>query len=49
LDTDCLLNEIPERYRTLDLDNLDTYFAMAKGYQGEKGDVKALPKRHFVW
>lgn len=47
LDTACLLNVIPERYRALGLDGLDTYFAMAKGYQGEKGDVKALPMKKW--
>lgn len=47
LDTAWLLNVIPERYRTLELDNLDTYFAMAQGYQGSKGDVKALPMKKW--
>lgn len=47
LDTACLLNIIPQRYRQLQLDELDTYFAMARGYQGERGDVKALPMRKW--
>ncbi len=42
LDTAFLLNVIPQRYKDLDLPVLDTYFAAAKGYQGDKGDVKAL-------
>jgi 5-methyltetrahydropteroyltriglutamate--homocysteine methyltransferase len=42
LDTAILLNVIPQRYRVLELSPLETLFAMARGYQGEKGDVKAL-------
>ena len=42
LDTAVLLNVIPARYRSLALPPLDTYFAMARGYQGANGDVKAL-------
>ena len=42
LDTAALLGIVPERYRKLQLPALDTYFAMARGYQGESGDVKAL-------
>ena len=44
LDTAVLFNIIPQRYKDLGLSNLDTYFAMARGYQGESGDVKALAK-----
>lgn len=47
LDTACLLNVIPERYSRLGLDAMDTYFAMAKGYQGAKGDVHALPMKKW--
>ncbi len=47
LDTAFLLNAVPERYRQLDLDPLDTYFAMAKGYQERNRDVKALPLRKW--
>lgn len=47
LDTAVLLGAIPKRYRALGLSPLDTYFAMAKGYQGEKGDVKALSMRKW--
>ena len=47
LDTAVLLNVIPERYRNLNLSELDTYFAMARGYQGEKGDVKAFAMKKW--
>lgn len=47
LDTAVLFNLIPERYRTLGLDGLDTCFAMARGWQGETGDVKALPMKKW--
>lgn len=47
LDTAVLLNVVPKRYRQLQLDPLDEYFAMARGYQGEKGDVKALTMRKW--
>jgi 5-methyltetrahydropteroyltriglutamate--homocysteine methyltransferase len=47
LDTAVLLNLIPERYQALQLNALDTYFAMARGYQGQAGDVKALPMKKW--
>ncbi|MDR0747531.1 MAG: 5-methyltetrahydropteroyltriglutamate--homocysteine S-methyltransferase [Helicobacteraceae bacterium] len=47
LDTAFLLGAIPKRYRDLKLGALETYFAMARGYQGEKGDVKALSMRKW--
>ena len=47
LDTIILLGAIPKEYKGLNLDILDTYFAMARGYQGEKGDVKALPMKKW--
>ena len=47
LDTAVLLGIVPKRYRDLNLDELDTYFAMAKGYQGPLGDVKALSMRKW--
>ena len=47
LDTAFLLNAIPERYTSLGLSKLDTYFAAARGYQGEKGDVKALAMKKW--
>lgn len=47
LDTAFLLNIIPQRYKALSLPSLDTYFAMARGYQGENGDVKALAMKKW--
>ena len=47
LDTAFLLNVIPEKYASLGLSKLDTYFAAARGYQGEKGDVKALAMKKW--
>ena len=47
LDTVVLFNLIPKRYKELNLSDLDTYFAMARGYQGENGDVKALAMKKW--
>lgn len=47
LDTAVLLGIVPERYRKLNLPALDTYFAMARGYQGTFGDVKALAMKKW--
>ena len=47
LDTAVLLNAVPKRYRALSLSPLDTYFAMARGYQGEHGDVKAFAMKKW--
>ncbi len=47
LDTAVLFNVIPKRYRELKLSPLDTYFAMARGYQGENGNVKALAMKKW--
>ncbi|MCI7351675.1 MAG: 5-methyltetrahydropteroyltriglutamate--homocysteine S-methyltransferase [Ruminococcus sp.] len=47
LDTAVLLNAVLERYKALDLPELDTYFAMARGYQGKNGDVKALAMKKW--
>ena len=47
LDTAFLFNVIPERYTALDLSDLGTYFAMARGYQGENGNVKALAMKKW--
>ena len=50
---DCLLDAavlcgiVPERFRKLGLSQIDTYFAMARGYQGAKGDVKALAMKKW--
>ena len=47
LDTAFLLGAVPERYTSLGLSPLDTYFAAARGYQGENGDVKALAMKKW--
>lgn len=47
LDTAVLLNIIPERYQTLPLSPLEKYFALARGYQGEFGDVRALAMKKW--
>lgn len=47
LDTAVLLNAIPVRYKKLGLSELDTYFAMARGYQGKRGDVKAFAMKKW--
>ena len=47
LDTAFTLNAIPKRYLDLGLGEVDTYFAAARGYQGEKGDVKAFSMKKW--
>lgn len=47
LDTAFLFNIIPERYRKLGLNTLDTYFAAARGYQCDGEDVKALAMKKW--
>lgn len=47
LDMAVLLNAVPARYADLGLSPLDTYFAMARGYQGIHGDVKALAMKKW--
>ena len=47
LDTAFLFNIIPERYNKLNLSDIDTYFSMTRGYQGDKGDVKALAMKKW--
>ncbi len=47
LDTATLFGIIPKRYKELNLSELDTYFAMARGYQGNFGDVKALAMKKW--
>jgi 5-methyltetrahydropteroyltriglutamate--homocysteine methyltransferase len=42
-----LFNIIPERYVNLDVSPMWRYFAMARGYQGEAGDVKALAMKKW--
>ena len=47
LDVTVLLNALPNSYRQLGLNERDTYFAAARGYQGEAGDVKALAMKKW--
>jgi len=47
LDTAFLLNVIPKEYENLVLNDVDTYFAMARGYQEGEKDVKALTMRKW--
>ncbi|MDD6639303.1 MAG: 5-methyltetrahydropteroyltriglutamate--homocysteine S-methyltransferase [Lachnospiraceae bacterium] len=47
LDTAALLGIIPKRYKELHLSQLDTYFAMSRGYQGDSGDVRALAMKKW--
>lgn len=47
LDTTVLLGAVPKCYKELKLDEMDTYFAMARGYQGEQGDVKAFAMKKW--
>ena len=48
LDAAILLNVIPQRYKRLAFTNPEeTLFAMGRGYQGDKGDVTALPMKKW--
>ena len=47
LDTAFLFNVIPQIYKDLGLSELETYFALARGYQGDKGNVKALAMKKW--
>lgn len=47
LDMAFLLNVVPQRYKELELSKLDTYFAMARGYQKNGKDVKALAMKKW--
>ncbi len=47
LDTAVLFGVVPQRYAALNLSELNIYFAMARGYQGEAGDVKALAMKKW--
>lgn len=47
LDTAFMLGAIPERYKKLGLSKLDTFFAMARGYQEGGNDVTALPMKKW--
>ena len=47
LDTAVLFHIIPQRYAQLSLSPLAQYFAMARGYQGSAGDVKAFAMKKW--
>ena len=48
LDTAIMLNVVPKRYERLAFaEPEDTLFSMARGYQGDKGDVTALPMKKW--
>ncbi|MCY7233100.1 hypothetical protein MK535_06960 [Streptococcus anginosus] len=47
LDAAFLFNVVPSSVQGLDLSDLERYFALARGYQGEKGDVRALPMKKW--
>ncbi|EOI05046.1 5-methyltetrahydropteroyltriglutamate-homocysteine S-methyltransferase [Enterococcus moraviensis ATCC BAA-383] len=47
LDAAVLLNIVPKKYQQLKLSPLETYFALARGYQGEAGDVTALAMKKW--
>lgn len=47
LDTAVLLNVVPARYKNLTATPLEKYFAMARGYQKDTDDVKALAMKKW--
>jgi len=47
LDTAVMLGLIPSRYKEASLSPLDTYFALARGYQKDNIDVKPLPMKKW--
>ena len=47
LDTAVLFNVVAKRYKALNLEPLDEYFAMARGYQGANGDTTALAMKKW--
>ena len=47
LDATVLFNIVPKAVQNLDLTDLEKYFAFARGYQGEKGDVRARPMKKW--
>lgn len=47
LDTAFLFNILPAELQNLDLSPFDQYFALARGYQGPKGDLKARPMKKW--
>lgn len=49
LDHAMLVNAIPDEYKSLGKDELETYFALAKGYQDKEHDLKALPMKKWFF
>lgn len=47
LDTAFLFNLVPQEVQQLPLSELDKYFALARGYQGELGNVLAWPMKKW--
>ncbi len=47
LDQAVLINAVPKRYAQLELSDFDRYFAMARGYQAQGIDIKALPMKKW--
>ncbi|MBF1713758.1 MAG: 5-methyltetrahydropteroyltriglutamate--homocysteine S-methyltransferase, partial [Streptococcus intermedius] len=47
LDAAFLFNVVPSSVQGLELTDLERYFALARGYQGEKGDARALPMKKW--
>ncbi len=47
LDAAVLFNIVHTKYKNLNLDALDEYFAQSRGYQGENGDVTALAMKKW--
>ncbi len=47
LDAAVLFNIVAKRYKALNLDLLDEYFAQSRGYQGQSGDVLALAMKKW--
>ncbi len=39
---------VPVSVQNLDLSDLERIFALGRGYQGEKGDARALPMKQMV-
>lgn len=47
LDLSIALGAIPESYKNLELSELDTLFALARGFQDEQNDVKGRPMKKW--
>ncbi|ADQ05651.1 5-methyltetrahydropteroyltriglutamate/homocysteine S-methyltransferase [Caldicellulosiruptor owensensis OL] len=49
LDHAMLVGSIPEEYKAVFSDDLELYFALAKGYQDQNIDLKALPMKKWFF